>query len=326
MIAPYIAALCRPATQTVFGGDGVMPGALAANVVLYADLIARAAGEHGARLVVFPQFSLTHYAPLGTDVWLDAAISFPGSEADAIGAACRRAGAYAVVQTAEKHSAFPGRYFLSSAIFTPEGEVGLVYRKTYAMSLRTSPGDVLDRFLDVFGPDALFPVLHTPIGSLATLIGAEVHWPEPVRALALKGAELICNPIAAVQSIDYLNRAGAEIVRPVRAFENAAYLAMANYAEGTVESAAYDFNGAGIGQKVDQTFTLATIDIAALRAARASPSADLLAQIQPDLHRGMYDLPLWPANIFADAAPSGFDALIEQESAARLRLEAGWGR
>jgi len=93
-----------------------------------------------------------------------------------------------------------------------------------------------------------------------------------------------------------------------------------------VESAAYDFNGAGIGQKVDQTFTLVTIDIAALRAARASPSADLLAQIQPDLHRGMYDLPLWPANIFADAAPSGFDALIEQESAARLRLEAGWGR
>lgn len=326
MIAPYTAALCRPATQTVFGDGGVMPVALAANVALYCDLIARAADEHGARLVVFPQFSLTHYAPLGTDVWLDAAITFPGPQADAIGAACRKAGVYAVVQTAEKHPAFPGRYFLSSAIFTPEGEVGLVYRKTYAMSLRTSPGDVLDRFIDVFGADALFPVLHTPIGTLATLIGAEVHWPEPVRALALKGAEVICNPVAAVQSIDYLNRAGAEIVRPVRAFENAAYLVMANYADGAVESAAYDFNGGSIARKVDQTFALATIDIAALRASRAGPTADFLAQIQPDLHRGMYDAPLWPANLFADAAPSGFDALIQQESAVRARLEASWGR
>jgi predicted amidohydrolase len=147
-----------------------------------------------------------------------------------------------------------------------------------------------------------------------------------VRALALKGAEVICNPVAAVQSLDYLNRAGADIVRPVRAFENAAYLLMPNYAEGAVDSAAYDFNGASIGQKADQTFTLATIDIAALRAGRASPCADFLAQIQPDLHRGMYDAPLWPANLFADAAPSGFDALIEQESAVRSRLEASWGR
>lgn len=326
LAAPYTLALCRPRTRSVFGAKGVEKAALTANVGLYADLIAQAAGEHGARLVVFPQFSLSHYAPLGQDIWLDAAITFPGPEAEAIGAACRRAGVHAVVQTAEKHPAFPGLYFLSSAIFTPAGDVGLVYRKTYAMSLRTSPGDVLARFVDVFGPDALFPVLHTELGTLGTLIGAEVHWPEPVRALALKGAEVICNPVAAVQSLDYLNRAGADIVRPVRAFENVAYLAMANYADGAVDSAAYDFNGAGIGQKRDDTFTLATIDIATLRAARASPSAHMLAQIQPDLHRGMYDLPLWPAGGFDGGPPRSFDALIAAERKVALELDRRWGR
>ena len=327
IIAPYTAALCRPATQPVFdGAGGIVAGALAANVALYADLIARAAGEHGARLVIFPQFSLSHYTPLGQAVWLDAAITFPGPEADMLGAACRAAGVYAVVQTAEKHPAFPDRYFLSCTIFTPQGDVGMVYRKNYAMSLRTSPVDVFDRFVDAFGPDAFFPVLHTEIGTLGTLIGAEVHWPEPCRALSLKGMEVLCNPVAAVQSLDYLNRAGADIVRPVRAFENTAYLAMANYADGAVDSAAYDFNGAPVGQKVDDTFTLATIDIAALRAARAAPTANFFAQIQPDLHRGLYDLPLWPANGFADAAPDGFEALMREETAARLRLEAVWGR
>lgn len=327
MTAPYTAALCRPATISVFDeSGGMVPGALGANIALYADLIARAAGEHGARLIIFPQFSLTHYTPLGKDVWLDAAITFPGPEADVLGAACRTAGVYAVVQTAEKHPAFPGRYFLSSAIFTPDGEAALIYRKNYAMSLRTSPVDVLDRFLEVFGTDALFPVLPTPLGTLGTLIGAEVHWPEPCRALALKGAEVICNPIAAVQSLDYLHRAGAEAVRRVRAFENVAYLAMANYAQGAVDNAAYDFHGAAIGRAHDATFTLATIDIAALRAARASPTAHMLAQIPPDLHRGQYDLPLWPANGFGQKPPAGFDALIEQETAARLRLEAIWGR
>jgi predicted amidohydrolase len=325
-VAPYTLALCRPPTQNVFGADGVVAGALAANVALYADLIAKAADEHGAKLVVFPQFSLSHYTPLGQDIWLEAAITFPGPEADAIGAACQKSGAYAVVQTAEKHPAFPDLYFLSSAIFTPSGEVGLIYRKTYAMSLRTSPGDVLSRFVDVFGQDALFPVLHTELGTLATLIGAEVHWPEPVRELALKGAEVICNPVAAVQSLDYLNRAGADLVRPVRAFENAAYLAMANYADGTVDSAAYDFNGASIGQKQDGDFTLATIDIAALRAARANPSAHLLAQIQPDLHKGLYTQSLWPAENFAGGPPRSFDALLATEREVAQAMERRWGR
>ncbi|WP_343614523.1 nitrilase-related carbon-nitrogen hydrolase [Novosphingobium sp.] len=323
-ITPYTAALCRPATRSVFGDKGFDSAAMRDNLALYARLIREAADRHGARLVIFPQFSLTHYTMLGQNVWHDAAITLPGVESEILGAACRAANAYAVVQTAEKHPAFPGRYFLSVAIITPQGEVGMVYRKTYAMSLRTSPGDLLERFLEVFGPEALFPVLSTPLGRLGTLVGAEVHWPEPVRELALKGAEVICNPVAAVETIDYLNRPGALIVRPVRAFENVAYLAMPNYAEGKVSSEAYDFNGGAIGRRVDDTWTLATIDIAALRAARAAPTANSLAQIQNDLHRGLYQSPIWPANRFADAPPADFQALIEEEQAAKRRLESHW--
>ena len=74
-IAPYTMALCRPATGSVFGADGMpLDGALDANIAIACDAIARAAGEHGARLVVFAQFAMTGYTPLGPEAWLGAAV------------------------------------------------------------------------------------------------------------------------------------------------------------------------------------------------------------------------------------------------------------
>ncbi|MET0238322.1 MAG: nitrilase-related carbon-nitrogen hydrolase [Sphingobium sp.] len=324
-VEPYVMALCRPATRTIFDAQGQPDaGILDANIAVYCDLIARAAGEHGAKLIVFPQFALTGYTPLGTDGWLGASLTFPGPEMDRIGAAARAAGAHVVIQTAERHAAFPGRYFLSAAILKPDGGIGLAYRKNYAMSLRTSPIDVFDRFVETFGPDAFLPVLDTSIGVLGVAIGAEVHWPEPIRAMALKGAEIILNPVAAMQGIDYMNRPGAEIVRPVRAFENMVYLGMANMADGCVASQAYDFEGRAIGQAVGDgsCMTLATIDIEALRKARIFPAANFLTQIQPAIQEDARTLPLWPANAFAHLAPRQFEELMAVENEVWRQMQA----
>ncbi|MBH0114108.1 hypothetical protein I5E68_14280 [Novosphingobium sp. YJ-S2-02] len=319
---PYTLALCRPPTMSVFDQTGwPRREVLDANIAIMADHVRQAAEEHGARLVVFPQFALTGYSPLGPEAWAGACVRFPGPEMERLGEAARKAGAYVAVQVAEAHDAFPGRYFLSTAILTPDGGIGLAYRKNYSLSVRTSPVDVFDRFVETFGHDAFLPVLDTELGCLGVTIGAEPHWPEPIRAMALKGAEVILNPIAALQGIDYLERPGADIVRPVRAFENVAYFATSNIAGGAVASQAWDYEGRAIGESARSSqdsaghpvFTLARIDIAALRAARMRPAGNLLVNIQPQIQEDPRALPLWPSNTFPEAQPEGFDALIEME-------------
>ncbi|MFD2137914.1 nitrilase-related carbon-nitrogen hydrolase [Novosphingobium resinovorum] len=164
------------------------------------------------------------------EAWHDAAFALPGREIERIAEASRRTGAWIAVQVPERHDAFPGRHFLSCVIVGPDDGIALVHRKGYSLSLRTSPIDVYERFVEVFGKDAFHPVIDTPIGRLGAVIGAELHWPEVCRSLALKGTQVVLNPIAAAPHLDYLQRPGALHVRSVRAFENMVYLATANIA------------------------------------------------------------------------------------------------
>lgn len=327
MTAPYVLATCQPRTRTVFDDTGhVLQDRVDHNIAEYRTLIRRAADDHGARLIAFPQFGLSGHAMVGNDQWVAASLDCRGPEIERIARAARKADAYVVIQAAERHAAFPGCYFLSSALLTPAGEVGMVYRKHYTLSLRTSPIDVYDAFVATFGSDALFPVLDTPIGCIGLTIGAEVHWPEVTRSLALKGAEIIVNPIASPVSLDYLERAGAEHVRGVRAFENMTYLAVANMAAPSAPpSKIYDYAGASIETDAGGGVTVATIDIAELRAARGAPAANLLAELQPDIHAPLETFALWPRHAQPPAPARSFGDLVAIEAASWRRLQTRTG-
>ena len=322
-VAPYTLALCRPDAVSVFDAQGrVRDGALDHNVGVYCDLIGHVADSFGAKLIVFPQFGLTGFTPLGSPDWEGASMTFPGPELERIGKAAQRAGVHVVVPASERHEAFPGRYFISAAIVTPSGDLGLTYRKNYSISMRLSPVDVYSRFAELFGQDAFTPVLDTPLGALGVVIGAEPHYPELTRALALRGAEVILNPIAA-PVIDYMNRPGADHVRAVRAFENVAYLAAVNGVESAISSQTWDYEGRPIGRSTsDPRFTLTTIDIEALRKARSNPAANLLAQIQPQIADDPRTLPLWPSDAFAERAPAGADDLLAVEAQVWRNLQS----
>jgi predicted amidohydrolase len=320
---PYTVALCRPDVASVFDAQGhIREGALDHNIGLYCDLIQHAADRFDAKLIVFPQFGLTGFVTLGSPNWEGASMTFPGRELERIGRAAQRAGVYVLVPGSEKHEAFPGRYFISAAIMTPSGDLGLTYRKNYTISMRLSPVDVYSRFVDLFGQDAFTPVLNTPLGTLGVVIGAEPHYPELTRALALRGAEIILNPMAA-PVLDYMERPGADHVRAVRAFENVAYLASVNGVESAIPSQAWDFEGRPIALTSDDArFTLATIDIDGLRNARSRPAANLLAQIQPQIAADPRTLPLWPSDAFAEQAPNCADDLLAVEARVWQGLQA----
>lgn len=326
---PYVAAAVALAPRCVFRGGTVDDEAFESNIVQCAAEAVRMAELHGARLIVFPQFGLTGHAMVPAEAWCEAAVAIDSRPIDRIAQAAHRSRAFIAVQVPERHAAFPGRYFLSCIIIGPDDGLVLVHRKSYSLSLRTSPTDVHDRFVEILGQDAFHPVADTAIGRLGATIGGELHWPEACRSLALKGAEVIVNPVAAAPHLDYLQRAGAEHVRSVRAFENMTYLVTANIgAPEAPRSAVHDFKGGEVSRNsaTDPAVALATLDLAALRAWREQASANFLAQIQPQTDVRPDPALHWPANRWPDQAPSRFEELAAVEATTWRRLQDCWSR
>lgn len=285
---------------------GFVPEARAAN-------LARLCGHVEnlrANLVVFPEFSLQGFSTGATlQGQIDAAIDVPGLETDRISAAAQQAGSYVSFCTYERIAQFPGRFFNSNVVVGPTGDVELVYRKLYAMTTKTRPGDVLTQWLDAFGRESLFPTLATKFGRLGSLVAGDMMWPETARCLALKGAEIIVNPLAAGESRTK-GTGGADWVRPVRAFENQVFVVAANFGpllgsrigatRAPSEIIDYQGNFLARSDTAEETIICADLDIAALRRYRMTQKKNLLAQFQPHLHRLEYDdADLFPADGWA---------------------------
>ena len=84
-------------------------------------------------------------------------------------------------------------YFQSSFIINPHGECILKYRRLNSM-FAVTPYDVLDKYHEIYGNDALFPVVETEIGKLACVASEEILYPEICRCLMLRGAAVLGHP------------------------------------------------------------------------------------------------------------------------------------
>ncbi|MDX2142275.1 MAG: nitrilase-related carbon-nitrogen hydrolase [Rhodospirillaceae bacterium] len=319
MISSYVAAVTQQPMHPVYKGvDGAFrPECIRENLDRVCGLVAEAAKEHQAKLVVFPEFCVQGYALERTVLdWERAGVTLPGPETAAMAKVARATGAHIAGGIYERIPDFPGRYFMSGFLISPEGnspedQLKLVYRKVYALTHKTRPGDIYAQYIAKYGRAALFPVADTPLGKLGCAVAADIAWPEAVRALSMRGAELVFNPTGAAQTPGYASATeGPEqavgpamaMVRRVRAWENTLYLAMANI------GAFYDDDGRGNAPRVpaevvdyqgrviarantpEQALVPAVIDMAALRKYRAQPKSNFLAQLQPKLHAQDYEL------------------------------------
>jgi predicted amidohydrolase len=158
------------------------------------------------KLVVFPEFFLQGSdGPHPHDYWERCGIRIPGPETDRLAAYARQCNVYVCGAVLEYDPEWPLRYFNTSIIIAPSGEIVLRYRKLQCADLNgllnvTTPGNVFTQYVERYGYDALIPVIDTPIGRLGTLICYDSNWPELWRALALQGAEVICNPTSEIHS------------------------------------------------------------------------------------------------------------------------------
>ena len=286
-------------------------------------LAASRANIPSVRLVVFPEFWLTGPGGIGgvqrtVRDMERVAISYPDEVFDKIGKFAQDNKVYVAFQNFEVHPKLPGRVFNSAFLIDDVGKLVHTYRKNQCADVwgflpDTTPGSILDKYLDTFGYDALFPVADTPIGRLANMICFDNMHPEVAHGLRHAGAEVIMHSSSEPHGGD--GRRAWDNARRMRAFENTCYMlsAIDGGEYKSVESEIMTFFRRGHTRLVNFDGTLqgtvdgpgpvvfrGHIDLAALRRARANPRVNFALWNDASVYAQHYHAGMgFPSNLWA---------------------------
>ena len=265
------------------------------------------------RLVVLPEYILTGF-PMGESLseWRAlAALERNGPEYEVLQRSAQSSKVYLGFNAYDRDPNFSDLYFQVCVVIGPNGDIVLRYHRLISM-FAPSPIDVWDKFLDLYGFDAVFPTADTEIGRLACIASEEILYPEITRMAAMNGAEVLLHMTGEISSTISTAK---EICRQARAVENAAYVVSANAASleaGQVPIATTD----GMSKIIDdrglvlaaagQGETLSAnseIDLGALRRRRrAVGMSAMLARIPSEaVGLGYQGRPSHPSNTLLDA-------------------------
>ncbi|MFL2770161.1 MAG: nitrilase-related carbon-nitrogen hydrolase [Rhodospirillaceae bacterium] len=261
------------------------------------------------KIVIFPEFFLTGpVSQLGSrsgHIAHKIGVTFPGPEADQLARFAQDNKTYVAGGVFEYDPTWPSRFFNSAFIFDDSGDLIHLYRKIHCADVfgrlpDTTPGSVYTEYVDRYGYDHLFPVADTPLGKLCTVICFDMNFGETHRAMVKRGAEVIIHPTSEPHNV---RRRGWDIARHVRAFENTAYLLTAGHG-GEFRGQGLGFPGSmqrGYSKVVNFDGSLqcvvdgpgaaplvGSLDIAALRRARADIKSNLVAWDEPVVYAHKY--------------------------------------
>ncbi|MEN1726893.1 MAG: nitrilase-related carbon-nitrogen hydrolase [Pseudomonadota bacterium] len=259
------------------------------------------------RLLVFPEFA--HAVPIHDRVELlykDLAVELPNEHTDVYERLARKYGCY--IQTGsflERDDRFPGHVFNTTCLIGPEGLLAK-YRKVnpwIPWEVHTSPHDLPDY------PDDPFPVVDTEIGKLGVAICYDWLFPETIRELAFRGAEVLIrvsaymDPWGTAEPMNWWT-----LINRTRALENTAYVVAANQGAEMKHyppfswpggSMAVDYDGRILAQAdpgPGEQVVVAPIDIERLRQERARRQGhDMRAHFRPEIHPYTQQQGLTPA-------------------------------
>ena len=169
--------------------------------------------------------------------YADVAESIPGPTTATLGEAARRKKSYLVAGIYEREGAL---IYNTAVLIDREGRVAGKYRKMYIPREEMEAGVT---------PGSDYPVFKTDFGTLGMMICWDLQYPDPARALAMRGAELILLPIWG----------GNQALGKARAIENHVFLAASGYDYPTY---VMDPNGEILAQATAQgQAATATIDL-----------------------------------------------------------------
>lgn len=178
------------------------------------------AARAGAQLVVFPELAFERFFPQrpGREQAAPHAETVPGPTTELFAAAARRLGVAAVLNLYERAGE---RLYDSSPVIDSDGSLLGVARMVHIME-----GPCFHE-KDFYHPgDRGAPVFSTSVGKLGVAICYDRHYPEYMRALALKGAEIVAIPQAG--AVDEWPPGVFEAEVQTACFQNGYFAALAN--------------------------------------------------------------------------------------------------
>jgi beta-ureidopropionase len=182
-------------------------------------MIADAAGQ-GAQVVGLQEiFNGPYFCAEQDPKWYDTAEPEDGPTVTRMREVAREHGIVLIVPWYEE--AQPGVYYNTACVIERDGTVLGKYRKTHIPHVGPC---FWEKFY--FKPGNLgYPVWDTSVGRIGLIICYDRHFPEVARELGLKGAELVFNPSATVESLSkYL----WELEQPAHAVANGFWVAASN--------------------------------------------------------------------------------------------------
>jgi N-carbamoylputrescine amidase len=182
-------------------------------------MIADAAGQ-GAQIVGLQEiFHGPYFCAEQDPKWYGTAEPEDGPTVSRMREVAREHGIVLVVPWYEEEQ--PGVYYNTACVIERDGTVLGKYRKTHIPHVGPC---FWEKFY--FKPGNLgYPVFDTSVGRVGLIICYDRHFPEVARELGIKGAEIVFNPSATVES---LSRYLWELEQPAHAVANGFWMAASN--------------------------------------------------------------------------------------------------
>ncbi|MBC6413189.1 MAG: hypothetical protein GDA39_10125 [Hyphomonadaceae bacterium] len=260
-------------------------------------------------LLCFHEFPITGWSTWDRDEVLRLAIEIPGPETEVISGKAREHGCYIKFGSYAVDDDWPNHILSITTIIDPAGAI--IARDWKARNIKgvfagielftTTVYNVLDRYVEMYGADAVIPVHRTDIGNLTT--SSVQREPELFRAMAMKGAEMFLRTATGGFSIDDVkmcsiyNGVHSVIVNNAVSPDNPGFFADA----GSGGSGLFGPRGEVLAEaesKFEQAVT-ARINMAAYRAQHRLPDVHMA------LYRPVFDQyrPQYAPGLFTDTQP-----------------------
>ena len=175
------------------------------------------AADQGAQFILLPEY-MTFLGPYSE--FAEMSESVPGPTTERLAAKARQHGIYLHGGSLIEKSADPHRFYNTSLLFDPIGELIARYRKIHLFDVNI-PGQVSDTESKRILPGDDMVVVDLPEFRLGMSICFDLRFPEFYRQMAVAGAEVLVVPAAFSRAT---GRAHWEILLRARAIENHAYV------------------------------------------------------------------------------------------------------
>ena len=266
--------------------------------------------SRGADILFFHEFPITGWNTWTRKEIRKFAIRIPGQETERVSAKAREHGCYIVFGSYATDPDWPNHILSITTIIGPDGAI--VDKHWKARNIKgvfpgvelftTSIYDVLDRYIEMYGADAVLPVTRTPYGNIAT--SSVQREPEIFRAFAIKGAEIILRTATGgftpedMQATSMYNRVYTAVCNNAVSPDNPGFFDDA----GSGGSAIYDPRGDKLAEarSAFEQAVIARIPIAEFRARNRQPT------LHTELYKPVLDAYVGPygPNLFSDYQPT----------------------